>query len=667
MLKEGEVLEYAPEGTVLVKCKRIGDKEFIKAPNGLDWVMIKKSISKPSDTDKMALMRFVGFDEMKLESFIAFYKNATMRHISIPATGFQYSLIAGADKDDRPIYTSDNTYMYLVETIARSDPRNTISGHYLTLYEGDNITSVDLMTDDFFKLISQEFMKLKVNYAEPLPEKASPGINTHKNKLINAVSLMETICHVDESDSFDMRCTVQGGAMYYDTLGPVVFKVIPDGIELVPPPSGLLRRGDMAPIPVDEVDLSASPKDFRLIENLYNMDQVDRFLMSAWLLTTMMPRVDNDVSLLMPVVLNEGEQGSAKTAGHQNAIFIINPYITPTDIVVKANFNKEENLALRLSSHRHTLFDNAPPLMPESASTTLCVATTGGNDSKRQLYSNNTEFRIPLTGTAIITALTMRGIKPDLEERMLRVMNRAFTPDDAPRCPDDNRRIDRHDMDQYVAKNKAKIRGAALKIIQLVLAKFHERRRLTESIGVIGRLTDFATIGDIMMESYGYAPGTFIAMYKEVMEDFMQNRVDSDEIAQKIISKINENRQCVNNEIDEWFDWSVGVRKTMKEWVEFFGIMYENHAYTPRALSNAFATKRRVLLEAGIKVSEPLHTRDGNFVTITCIGVKKLDKRSIIEHVLKITPKLPSVHDQLGISVPDAFNKDSLFVELDQV
>lgn len=155
--------------------------------------------------------------------------------------------------------------------------------------------------------------------------------------------------------------------------------------------------------------------DLDLLFPYINMEEIDIWILIA-LLAYILSTARDDNSPYPILVLIAG-QGCAKTT---TCKLIIRSLVDPSTMGVQG-FPKNRQDMVLASNHCHVLcYDNLRRLS-EAWSDTLCIASTGGNDPTRKLYSDST-----LVNHTIKVPLVLNGIhdfvtEPDLAQRCVRL------------------------------------------------------------------------------------------------------------------------------------------------------------------------------------------------------------------------------------------------------
>jgi hypothetical protein len=208
-----------------------------------------------------------------------------------------------------------------------------------------------------------------------------------------------------------VRVAGHGGSVYLDLCNSEweVIEVTPEGWRIVPGSEALVRfrraRG-MAPLPYP-----ATSGDLGGLRRLLNLpdDQEGAWrLIVAWLVATLHP------SGPYPVLILQGEQGSAKSTAQGILRAVIDPSTTP----LRSAPREERDLVIAAENSWVVSFDNLSGL-PIWLSDALCRLSTGGGLSTRQLYTDREEILFEAKRPLVMNGIADVASRPDLLDRSL--------------------------------------------------------------------------------------------------------------------------------------------------------------------------------------------------------------------------------------------------------
>ena len=146
-----------------------------------------------------------------------------------------------------------------------------------------------------------------------------------------------------------------------------------------------------------------------------NMAEIDGWIFIAWLMYVLSTARDSNSPY--PILVLIAGQGSAKTT---TCKLIIRSLVDPSAMGVQGFPKNRQDMVLASNNCHVLIYDNLRRLS-EAWSDTLCIASTGGNDPTRKLYTDsgmvNHTLKVPLVLNGIHDFVT----EPDLAQRCIRL------------------------------------------------------------------------------------------------------------------------------------------------------------------------------------------------------------------------------------------------------
>ncbi|MBI4643654.1 MAG: hypothetical protein HY743_07980, partial [Deltaproteobacteria bacterium] len=229
------------------------------------------------------------------------------------------------------------------------------------------------------------------------------------------------------------------------------------------PPVCFKRSRAMLPLPYPEK--GGSVNDLRPFLNIAS--DSDFWLMVAYLLAAMRPRGP------FPVMVENGEQGAAKTTTARVIIFLIDPSTSP----LRSSPREVRDLMIAASNSWVMGYDNLSGV-PDWISDALCRLSTGGGFSTRELYTNQEEIIFEATRPIVLNGIEALATRQDLADRSL-IFN-------LPQIPDNARRPEREFWVDF-EEARPRILGALLDAVSMGL-----RNQGRVTLPALPRMADFA-------------------------------------------------------------------------------------------------------------------------------------------------------------------------------
>jgi len=163
-----------------------------------------------------------------------------------------------------------------------------------------------------------------------------------------------------------------------------------------------------------------SQGDLSLINKYLNLSDADTLLIIAWLSYTLAhPKYpsSNYVHLILG-----GDQGSGKTTMCR----FIQELLDPSTIGVQSFPTNPKDLGIA-AEQSHVLFYDNMRSIKQSMADSLCIASTGGNMTTRQLYTNDGMHALNLHCPVVMNSLHPIINQPDLAQRSLPLTLKRIT------------------------------------------------------------------------------------------------------------------------------------------------------------------------------------------------------------------------------------------------
>ena len=231
----------------------------------------------------------------------------------------------------------------------------------------------------------------------------------------------------------------------------------------------------------------------------------------AWLVACYRPKGP------FPMLLLQGEQGSAKSTTAKLLRKLIDPSVSP----VRTPPRDDRDLLIAANNSWVISYDNLSGI-PPWLSDALCRLATGGGFSTRELYTDSDEVFFDAMRPVILNGIDHLGERADLTDRAL-ILN-------LPPIEENNRR-DEAQLYAEFERDLPKILGAIFTAVSGALAnlaRIHLERK--------PRMADFALWATAAEQALGFDPGAFMAAYSGNREDAVQETLEADPVGAAIIA-----------------------------------------------------------------------------------------------------------------------------------
>ncbi len=255
------------------------------------------------------------------------------------------------------------------------------------------------------------------------------------------------------------------------------------------------------------------------------LDDLERFLnvrtagdlklVLGWLVMAFNPRGP------YPVLVLNGEQGSAKSTAARLLRSIVDPNEAPT----RSPPREERDLLVAARNSWVVAFDNLSGIK-EWLADALCRIATGGGYSARQLYTDADEVIFEAMRPIILNGIPDLATRPDLADRaiILKLPN----------------------IDEIKCRSEtefwADFDGTAGRILAFLLDAVSTALRRREEVQLerIPRMADFCIWAEAASPAFGWKPGEFTEAYQDNRAAAIGMTVTADVVAEAILALVDE-------------------------------------------------------------------------------------------------------------------------------
>jgi hypothetical protein len=289
------------------------------------------------------------------------------------------------------------------------------------------------------------------------------------------------------------------------------------------PPICFRRPRGMLPLPTPTRDGLA--KELRRFVNV--PDEASWRLLLAWLVQALRPKGP------YPVLILQGEQGSAKSTVERLLRALIDPSTAP----LRTTPRNERDLIIAATNSWCAAFDNISNL-PPWLSDAFCRLSTGGGFSARELYTDSEEVLFDATRPVILNGITDVATRPDLLDRSIIIS--------LPPIPEDKRKPEAELWREF-EKARPAILGALLDAVSGAL-------RTVEGVRLEGvpRMSDFAVWATAAEEALGLEPGAFMEAYAGNRREATESALEADPVAAAVREFMQNRQRWVGTATELW-------------------------------------------------------------------------------------------------------------------
>lgn len=413
--------------------------------------------------------------------------------------------------------------------------------------------------------------------------------------LADAVATLEALADVGPVQEVHCRVAAHADAVYLDLADPSwrAVKVTADGWYVVPlAPVKFKRPRGMMPLP--EPMPGGSVEELRPFVNV--ADEYSWRLLVAWLVGALSP------SGPYPVLILQGEQGSAKSTTARVLRALVDPHTPPLRTVPR----DERDLMIAASNSWMVMLDNLSGVQPW-LSDALCRLATGGGFATRELYSDADEAIFSATRPVVLNGIETVATRHDLLDRAIVL--------DLPIIPEERRQPEADFWKAFEAV-RPRVLGALLDAVAAGL-----RNRETTRLERLPRMADFAVWVTAAEKALPWPAGGFIEAYAGNRAEAVEAALEADPVAMAVRSLIEQQGAWEGTATDllRQLEHRVPERiRQGKEWPK-----------SARVLSSRLRRAATFLRQVGIEVTFGSKDRDKNKKRIVWI-VRRQDDAPLV-------------------------------------
>jgi hypothetical protein len=345
-------------------------------------------------------------------------------------------------------------------------------------------------------------------------------------------------------------------------IAPTGWRIIQNG------PVKFVRRRGMLPLP--EPVRGGGVDELRKLVNIQNTDHWH--LLIAWLLAALR------VGRPCPILVVNGEQGSAKTSLCKIARALIDPNASP----LRRPPRDERDLMIAASNSWLVALDNLSGL-PPWLSDSLCTLSTGGGLSARQLYTDDEEKLFDAMRPILVNGIEDVAIRPDFLDRAISLTLEYI---------DDRRRLTESEIWPRFEQARPGILGALLNVVSAALGNLP-----TVHLPEKPRMADFAEWVTAAEPALGWERGVILGAYARNRRLLNLVAFEGSAIATPL--------QKLMESISEWSGTSAELLAALSPLVDEATKKRKDWPSSPRMLSGHLRRLANNLRREGIDVRPP--------------------------------------------------------------
>jgi hypothetical protein len=386
-----------------------------------------------------------------------------------------------------------------------------------------------------------------------------------------------------------VRIAEHDGRIYVDlcNAGWEVVEISPDSWRVIAnPPVRFRRTKGMLPLP-----RPVSGGCVTVLRTLINVGDDDNWVLClAWIVAALRAKGP------YPILLLQGEQGTAKSTMERLLRRLIDPVVAP----VRTPPRGDRDLLIAAVNSWVMAYDNLSGI-PPWLSDALCRLATGGGFSTRELYTDSDEVVFDAMRPVILNGIDHLADRADLADRALILQ--------LPRIESKDRR-DEREIYAVFERELPRILGALYTAISVALATV-DHVTLTEK----PRMADFALWAMAALPGFDFSPETFLTAYRGNRAEAVQDTLEGDAIAAAILELMEERR--ANDAVVPWEGSCKFLLRDLDRLVDEGVRKSSAWPKTPRGLSSRLRRIATFMRECGIEITfQPKGGKGQRLVTI---------------------------------------------------
>jgi hypothetical protein len=431
--------------------------------------------------------------------------------------------------------------------------------------------------------------------------------------LTSAIRTLEAkACHEGREEEVHLRVGSAGNCHYVD-LCDAAWRVVEisggDWRVLDESPVAFRRTSGMLSLPTPVRGGSLS-----LLRPYVNMASDDDFkLLVAWLAACLRPTGP------YPVLMIQGEQGSAKSTTSRALRSLIDPHSTP----LRSEPKSARDLMVTANASRLIALDNLSGV-GSWFSDALCRLSTGGGFATRALFTDEDETHFNAMRPILLNGIDDVADRPDLLDRAISLR--------LPTIPEHLR--------QEESKFWSKFEADRPLILGALLDAFAQAFKVLPDVQLerLPRMADFARLGEAVGRSQDWGDGAFLKAYRKNIEGVTESAAEASPVATAILKLMTEQNE------DEWQGTPGELLAALTGQINEREAKALGWPQTPRKLSSELIRLAPVLRRLGISYTRPERTNKGRKVILS-----KASPPAVGDEPSQQSPLTPGL-ENMGIS-----------------
>ncbi len=371
---------------------------------------------------------------------------------------------------------------------------------------------------------------IRYRYHTVQKEKGEESPDAPRASVLNdALAQLEAKSQFDGPEHFvHVRVAEHDGAYYLDLADEEwrAVEITPEGWRVIhDPPVKFVRAKGMRPLPVPT--RGGDVNRLRALVNLKDDDHDGWRLLLAWLIQALRPRGP------YPVLILQGEQGSAKSTVER----LVRALVDPSTVPLRAQPRNEHDLYIDATNAWILAFDNISSL-PPWLSDALCRMSTGGGFGTRTLYENREQELFDATRPVILNGISDPATRPDLLDRAIILL--------LPPIPE-KKRVSESELWGDLERERPAILGGLLDAMSGAMRELPGTK-----LDSLPRMADFALWATAAEGSFGWEPGAFLRTYRGSLDEAHDVALETDPVAAAVLALMQDRADWTGTAAELW-------------------------------------------------------------------------------------------------------------------
>jgi len=321
----------------------------------------------------------------------------------------------------------------------------------------------------------------------------------------------------------------------------------------------------------------AENANLELLFKFLNFEEEHAWLLIVWICFTLSTPRSSHASF--PILVLIAEQGASKST---TCRLILRSLLDPSQMGIQGFPSNRQDIVLSANQAHFLIYDNLRYLS-DKWSDILCIASTGGNDPTRRLYTDSEMVNHPFHVPLVLNGIHDFVEEPDLAQRCLRLELKSI--------PEGKRRDEKEFTDEFNAELPEIFKGI-LDLTAKILEKL-PTANVTHPERMLGFVRYLAAAEEVM----DFETGKLQSVYSGILNDTQRDSMLSNPVALAVYKLVTD-EGCK----DEWSGTPTELLDKLNNPMSLSGYRDRSFPTNPIALSKQLSALKAPLLSQNIEV-----------------------------------------------------------------